>query len=127
VPYQTVEGYLGLIDSADVLLDPIHYGGGLTSFDALSLNKPIVTLPGNFLRGRFTSGFYRTMGVDDCIAAGADDYVTRAVRLGTDADWRRHVTVRIRQTSDVLFESQPAVTEYNRILAQLVEEAIRRG
>jgi protein O-GlcNAc transferase len=127
VPYQSLAGYLRLIESADVLLDPIHYGGGLTSFDGLSLNKPIVTLPGNFLRGRFTSGFYRTMGVDECIAADADEYVSRAVRLGTDAEWRRHVVERIRQTSDALFETPSAVVEYNRILSQLVEEAVRRG
>jgi protein O-GlcNAc transferase len=127
VPYQSVEGYLGLIEAADVLLDPLYYGGGLTSFDGLSLNKPIVTLPGNFLRGRFTYGFYRTMGVDECIAADADDYVARAVRLGTDVEWRRHVVERIRQTSDVLFESQAVVADYDRILGQLVEEAVRRG
>ena len=127
VPYQSMDGYLGLIDAADVLLDPIHYGGGLTSFDGLSLNKPIVTLPGQFLRGRFTAGFYRTMGVEVCIAADPDDYVARAVRLGSDSEWRRHVVERIRQTSDALFESPNAVAEYNRILSQLVEEAVRRG
>jgi tetratricopeptide (TPR) repeat protein len=127
VPYQSMDGYLSLIESANVLLDPIYYGGGLTSFDGLSLNKPIVTLPGTFSRGRFTCGFYRTMGADECIATDPDDYVTRAVRLGTDAEWRRHVTDRIRETSGGLFESQAAVTEYDRILRQLVEEAIRRG
>jgi predicted O-linked N-acetylglucosamine transferase (SPINDLY family) len=127
VPYQSLSGYLNLIESADVLLDPIYYGGGLTSFDGLSLNKPIVTLPGNFLRGRFTLGFYRTMGVDECIAANPEDYVTRAIRLGTDLEWRRHVTERIQRTSGLLFESEEAVTQFDRILKQLVEEAVRRG
>ncbi|HEV8071456.1 MAG TPA: tetratricopeptide repeat protein [Planctomycetaceae bacterium] len=127
VPYQSVEGYFGLIEAADVLLDPLYYGGGLTSFDGLSLNKPIVTLPGNFVRGRFTYGFYRTMGVDDCIADSPDDYVARAVRLGTDVEWRRHVVERIQQTSIALFDSQAVVTDYDRILGQLVEEAVRRG
>ncbi len=127
VPYQSVEGYFSLIQAADVLLDPIHYGGGLTSFDGLSFNKPIVTLPGNFSRGRFTYGFYRTMGVDECIATDTEDYVARAVRLGTDSEWRQNVIDRIRQTSDVLFESQAAVAEYNRILGRFVEEAVRRG
>ncbi len=127
IPYQTMDGYLGAIDAADVLLDPIHYGGGLTSFDGLSLNKPIVTLPGRFLRGRFTTGFYQTMGVDECIAADPSDYVARAVRLGTDAEWRRHVVERIRESSDALFETPSVVAEYQRILSQLVEEAVRRG
>jgi predicted O-linked N-acetylglucosamine transferase (SPINDLY family) len=67
------------------------------------------------------------MGVDECIAADADDYVARAVRLGTDVEWRRHVVERIRQTSGVLFESQAVVADYDRILGQLVEEAVRRG
>ncbi|HXY37800.1 MAG TPA: tetratricopeptide repeat protein [Planctomycetaceae bacterium] len=127
VPYQSVEGYFKLVDSADVLLDPLHYGGGLTSFDGLSLNKPIVTLAGNFLRGRFTAGFYRAMSVNECIASDQDDYVARAVRLGTDAHWRAHVTERIQQMSGALFESQPVVADYNRILGQLVEEAVRCG
>jgi protein O-GlcNAc transferase len=127
VPYQSVDGYFSLIEAADVLLDPIYYGGGLTSFDGLSRNKPIITFSGEFLRGRFTAGFYRAMGADECVAADLKDYVERGVKLGTDADWRRHVTERIRQTSDVLFESRPVIAEYNRILGQLVEEAVRCG
>jgi protein O-GlcNAc transferase len=127
VPHQSVEGYFRLLHAADVLLDPIHYGGGLTSFDGLSLNKPIVTLPGQFVRGRYTSGFYRTMGITECVAATVEDYVEKAVRLGTDRDWRSHVEERIRETSDALFESSDAVAEYDRIFRQLVDEAMRKS
>jgi predicted O-linked N-acetylglucosamine transferase (SPINDLY family) len=67
------------------------------------------------------------MGVDECIAANPEDYVTRAIRLGTDLEWRRHVTERIQRTSGLLFESEEAVTQFDRILKQLVEEAVRRG
>lgn len=127
VPHQSVEGYFRLVHAAEVLLDPIHYGGGLTSLDGLSLNKPIVTLPGQFVRGRYTFGFYRTMGVDDCIAATVEDYVAKAVQLGTDREWRSHVEQRIRDTSDVLFESSDSITQYDRILPELVDEANRRS
>jgi predicted O-linked N-acetylglucosamine transferase (SPINDLY family) len=127
VPYQALDGYFRLIHAADVLLDPIHYGGGLTSFDGLSLNKPIVTLPGQFVRGRYTFGFYRTMGITECIAGTAEEYVERAVRLGTDRDWRMHVGERIRDTSDVLFESADSIAQYDRIFQQLVDEAIRKA
>jgi predicted O-linked N-acetylglucosamine transferase (SPINDLY family) len=126
-PYQSVESYFRLVQAADVLLDPIHYGGGLTSLDGLSLNKPIVTMPGPFVRGRYTFGFYRTMGLTDCVAANADDYVERAVRLGRDREWRAHVESRIRDTSDVLFESSDSIAEYDRIFRQLVDEALTKG
>jgi protein O-GlcNAc transferase len=125
-PYQSVDGYFRMVQAADVLLDPIYYGGGLTSLDGLSLNKPIVTLPGQFVRGRYTFGFYHTMGVTDCVAASADDYVERAVRLGTDREWRWHVENRIRETSDVLFESADSIAEYDRIFRQLVDEAMTK-
>ena len=93
----------------------------------MSLNKPIVTLPGQFVRGRYTFGFYRTMGIADCVAATVDEYVERAVRLGTDRDWRSHVEDRIRDTSDVLFESADSIAEYDRIFRQLVDEAKSRN
>ena len=37
--------YLSLISLADVMLDPFHFGGGLTTYDGLALAVPIVTLP----------------------------------------------------------------------------------
>ena len=124
--HQSIEGYFRLLDAADVLLDPLHYGGGLTSFDGLSLNKPIVTLPGSFVRGRYTFGFYRTMGVTECVAGSVDDYVERAVRLGVDRDWRMHVVDRIRESSGAIFESGESIREYDRIFRRLVDEALRR-
>lgn len=127
VPHQTLGNYLGLVNAADVLLDPIYYGGGLTSFDGLSFSKPIVTWPGEYVRGRYTFGFYCTMGVEECIAGNPEEYVSLAVRLGTDRDWRMHVAERIRQTSDVLFEAVDSVQEYDRIFGQLVDEATRDG
>lgn len=126
VAHQSMDGYLRLLGAADVLLDPLHYGGGLTSFDGLSLNKPIVTLPGQFVRGRYTLGFYRTMGVTDCVAESADDYVAKAVHLGVDREWRMHVVDRIRESSDAIFESNDSIREYDRIFRQLVDEAMSR-
>jgi predicted O-linked N-acetylglucosamine transferase (SPINDLY family) len=124
VPYQTLEGYFSLVAAADVLLDPIHYGGGLTSFDGFSLAKPIVTMAGTYLRGRFTAGFYRAMKVDGCVARTADEYAEIAVRLAADAEYRRHVEERIREGSDALFEADDSVGEYERILGRLVDEAL---
>src|SRR5262249_8201747 len=45
--------YLSLLAAADVLLDPLHYGGVNSSYDGFSLHKPIVTLPTRYQRGRY--------------------------------------------------------------------------
>jgi len=120
LPYQTLNGYLSLLAAADVLLDPLHYGGGLTSFDGFSLNQPIVTLPGEFLRGRFTSGFYRRMEIDDCVAESHEDYVDIAVKVATDADFREAIRDRIRERSPVLFEDASSVPEYEELFTRWI-------
>ena len=92
VPYQSMDGYLRLHRARPTCCSTrIHYGGGLTSFDGLSLNKPIVTLPGPFVRGRYTLGFYRTMGVDRMHGRIGRRLRRKSRALGTDREWRMHV------------------------------------
>jgi predicted O-linked N-acetylglucosamine transferase (SPINDLY family) len=63
------------------MLDPFPFGGGHTSYEALALGLPVVTLPGRFLRGRLTHGMYQQMGYSDLEAQSIDDYVRLALRL----------------------------------------------
>src|SRR5207244_780770 len=52
VPKLNPPEFLSLMAQADVLLDPLHFGGGNTSYEGLALGVPIVTMPSRFLRGR---------------------------------------------------------------------------
>jgi predicted O-linked N-acetylglucosamine transferase (SPINDLY family) len=126
IPRQAYPGYLSLMAAVDVVLDPLHFSGGLTTYDAFSLGRPIVTLPGEFRRGRFTLACYRKMGIPECVAADADDYVNIAVTLATDRDYRATLEERIREASPRLFEDVEAVREYERIFQELIEEARSR-
>lgn len=112
--------FLNLLTCADVVLDPLHFGGGNSSCEALALGVPIVTLPGAFLRGRVTLGLYRKMNVLDCVAASAAHYVELAVRLGTDRDYRRQIQDKILAANHVLYEDAAAVRE----LAAFFREAV---
>jgi predicted O-linked N-acetylglucosamine transferase (SPINDLY family) len=125
LPQLSVLDYLALLNEADVLLDTPHFGGGITTYDGLSLNKPIVTLPSGFRRGRFATACYLMMGVLDCVSESADDYVATAVELAANRDWRAHVESRIQETSSVLFENNQAVREFERILLRLIAAARR--
>ena len=83
--------FLNLLAVSDVLLDPIHFGGGWTGCEGIALGTPIVTMPGQFLRGRIMPAMYRRIGVLDCIAESPQEYVEIAVRLGSDPEHRRRV------------------------------------
>ena len=123
IPFQPISDYLSLIAAADVLLDPLHFGGVNSSYDGFSLNKPIVTLPSRFQRGRYTLACYKKMGVSACVASDPQQYIDIAVALGTDAAFRSEVVEKIRRASPVLFEDMEAVREHERIFSMLVEEA----
>jgi uncharacterized protein (TIGR03032 family) len=117
LPAQPNAEFLHLCAAADVLLDTIHFGGGNTSYEGLAVGTPIVTLPGAYLRGRITQALYRKMGVMDCVVGTGDEYVERAVRLGTDPDYRAEIRQKIQDASDVLFEDPAEVHEVERFLA----------
>ncbi len=123
LPMQPTGEYLNLVAAADVLLDPLHFGGVNSSYDGFSLNQPIVTLPSAFQRGRYTLGCYQKMGVFDCVATDAEHYVDIAVALGTDSSRRAEVVQKIRGASDALFEDHSAVMEHERLYGELIELA----
>jgi protein O-GlcNAc transferase len=108
--------FLALIDNVDVVLDTLHFGGGSSTYDTLALGTPVVTLPGEFMRGRVTYGCYRKMSILDCVAQSPEEYVEKALHLGTDADYRRDMKERLRQASHVLYEDQAAVNALEAFL-----------
>ncbi len=127
VPFQSASSYLSLVAAADVLLDPVHFGGVNSTYDGLSLSQPIVTLPSHFQRGRYTLACYRKLGVMDCVARDADHYVEIAVALGTQVDFRVQLSDKLRRASPALFDDRGAVIEHERIFSQLVDESRNRA
>jgi predicted O-linked N-acetylglucosamine transferase (SPINDLY family) len=115
--------FVALLAGSDVMLDPLHYSGGNTTLEAFAVGTPVVTWPGTFMRGRHTYGFYRLMGLDDCVARDPAEYVAIAVRLGTDAVWRAEVSARILAANAVLYEN----TETVRAVEDFLLEALARA
>lgn len=121
--YLDQDDYRSMLLAADVLLDPPHFGGVNSTYDALGLGKAIVTEPSEYHRGRYTYGCYQKMGMSDCVATSTDDYIEKALHLAADAELRRSVEAKILETAPVLFEDDGAVAEHERLFAELVAEA----
>lgn len=112
--------FLHCIACCDVLLDPLYFGGGNTSFQGLAMGVPIVTQPGPWMRSRVTTALYRQMEFDGCLATDCDRYVELAVRLGTDASARRFASGEILDRSHLLFENSASVSEFEEFLTVAV-------
>ncbi len=114
-----------LLSVVDVILDPPTWSGGNTTFEALSFGTPIVTLPGEFMRGRVTYACYKQMGFMDCVATTKGEYVKLAVRLGTNPRYRARIKAKILAANDVLYENVAAVRDMERFFVEAVAAAQR--
>jgi tetratricopeptide (TPR) repeat protein len=71
--------------SIDVALDPFPHNGGVTSFEALWMGAPIVSLRARPPLGRYGDCLMGALGLDDWCADGVEAYVARAVAAAADA------------------------------------------
>ena len=84
------------------------FGGSKTASDAINAGVALVTYPQQYLRGRMASVFFKAMALGEvdpdtsscCIANSVSDYVTKALRLASDQDYRSRVVHAIREQSD---------------------------
>jgi len=120
VPRQDRQGFLQLNDICDVLLDPLHFGGGNTTYEALALGTPVVTLPSGMLRGRLAYKMYETIGLMDYVANTPQDYVCLAVQLGSDKERRRAARQSILAGNAPLFENMAGVNQLSEFLKSAV-------
>jgi protein O-GlcNAc transferase len=116
------EDYLNLVAVADVMLDTFHYAGANTTYDAFTVETPVVTLPTEYHRGRYSYAAYMEMGVLDCIAADEQDFVEKALKLATDKQYNRQIGKKIAESCSVLFENTGVAREYERFFAQVIAE-----
>lgn len=118
----TRQEYIAINFLADVFLDTFTWSGGNTSLEAIACNLPIVTCPGEFMRGLHAYSFLKMLGVTDTIAQNEEEYIDIAVKLGLDSEWRRDVAQRMSQRHDRLFDDKVCVTALEDFYQEVVRE-----
>jgi len=101
--------FLDVMKVSDVMIDTLRWSGGNTTLDALSSGLPIVTLEGRYMRGRQTAAMLRILGVEELIAADADQYLALAQKVASETAYRSALALRIRtRLPDLLDRSEPS-------------------
>lgn len=113
VPFKN---FLSILASAHVVLDTPHFNGGSTSFIALGLDIPVVTLPGDFMRGRQTSGLLSLAGCNSSVAETQDAYVETAVRLAVDQEFHDRAAESLAAGKHAFFDYQHVTDALRNIL-----------
>ena len=112
------------ISHADLTLDPYPFGGCNCTLEAFTYNKLVITLPTNFLSGRFTLGFYQRMNEETNwpIATDKEHYIRLALKYLHDKTARSILEKDIEINKTKLFSEKQSVIDWANILLKLHHE-----
>ena len=108
--------FFGLINESDIILDSFNWSGGNTSLEAISLDKPIVTCPSHFMRGRHTYAILKLLEIDDTIANSKEQYTEIAAKLASDFNFRESIINKIKVNKKKLFNDEKGVIFLENLL-----------
>lgn len=101
------------------------WSGCNTTCEAIACGLPVVTMPGEFMRGRHTYAILTQLGVTETIADDEAAYVDLAVRLGVDVEWRKSVVSRMRDQFPRLYGDRSCVRALEAFYERVVEGRLR--
>ncbi|MFB2922295.1 tetratricopeptide repeat protein [Aerosakkonema funiforme] len=122
LPRLSGKDYMSLNLVSDVYLDTFSWSGGNTTLQAIACHLPIVTCPGEFMRGRHSYGILKMLGVTETIARNEDEYIEIAVRLGLDPEWRKNIVQKVIDNNSRVFEDKTSVVALEAFYQRVVRE-----
>ena len=119
-PRRSRAAFVELVAACDVLLDPFPVGGGITTWDALTTGIPMVTWPGELMRGRFALSALRQMDLTTTVAHDLDSYVAITLRLLADDDERATIRKAISSQAQSVFRDTRTVPHFLNAIRNVV-------
>jgi predicted O-linked N-acetylglucosamine transferase (SPINDLY family) len=116
--------HLARYGEIDIALDCFPFTGSTTTFEALWMGVPVVTLCAGGMYGRMSAAHLIPLGLDDLVATTPDAYVDIALRLAGDAP--RRVALRASLRDRLLASPLMDGPAYARSLESLFHALWRR-
>jgi predicted O-linked N-acetylglucosamine transferase (SPINDLY family) len=117
--------HLAEIGEADIALDPWPFNGSTTSFEALWMGLPVVSLAGSCFVGRVGASLLNAAGLPELIAADEDAYVR--IAAGLAADRARLAALRAGLRARVAASPLCDAERYTRSVEQAYREMWRNS
>jgi FkbM family methyltransferase len=95
--FATDEDHLNLYNQVDLHLDSIPYTGCTTTCEALWMGVPTLTLAGTRKMERMSASILHSVGLDDCIAHSAVEYVQKAIAFAQNLDYLQSLRLTMRE------------------------------
>lgn len=127
IPFLRKDEFNSLMQQADLYLDTVGFSGFNTAIQALMCNLPIVTIEGNFMRGKLASALLRRMNLDDFICHSNAEYIKKAVELIENQELLNNYRARIAQNNPIIFNDLEPIRRLEILLTKMVRDKNANG
>jgi len=121
--FDNKKDHLNLYKKVDIALDTFPYNGVTTSFEAIWMGVPVLTMAGYNFNSRCGESINKNLGMEQLIAKDEDEYVRKAVNLTNN--YEDYINLRksifLDATESPLFNSQDYSKSFFEALEQIVE------
>ena len=94
-----LESHYNLYKKIDIALDTFPYNGVTTTFEAISMGVPVLTMKGFNFNSRCGESIIKNLGMEDLIAKNEDDYILKAQNMADDQEKLSKMRKKIFNTS----------------------------
>ena len=119
IPYLTRNGFNTLMNAGKILLDNMYFSSFNTSMQALGCNLPVVTMQGNFMRSKATSGMLKMIKVEELIATNEKIYIEIIEKLVNDDEYYKFLKDKIKNNIDLLYRDTAPIRSLEKFLINL--------
>jgi protein O-GlcNAc transferase len=111
LPFAQGDTFIQTLRNVDCVLDAFHFSMGVTALPIFAAGLPVVTWPGEVLRGRAVFSFYKRMGLMDLVAKDRAHYVELAVNLAHEPARRERMGEEIKSRMKGIWEDHAGIEE----------------
>lgn len=119
LPKQKTGNLYDLIVNSYLIIDSYPHGGCNTSLECFYFGKVVITRPSDYLRGRFTYGFYKKMGITGTFTNNLDEQSKLISLYINKPELKNYKEKEILKKSHLLFNDLESVFEWNKLLNQI--------
>lgn len=117
-----VTEYFEQLRRCEFAVDAYPFGGCNSIMDALWLSRPVITWTSERLPGRFGRAFYKTLNLDELIAADRESFIQKIVHLANDFSYTKNLSQKIvAMDLEKSFKSKEPSQSYLPALETMIE------
>ena len=121
---KNISDHLKLYNKANVALDTFPYPGVTTSFEALLMGLPVLTMRGFNFNSRCGESIIKNIDMENLIAQDEQDYISKANALRSESNLIEIYGTKLRNRvlSSPLFDTDNFTKDFERLLKKVNNE-----